>query len=170
MHVRRADVVLHNGESVRRYFPLSEYISAANLTAGDNVLLFTDDANAIDEAHEFHSDLNWHYLRRRRHRGLDGGWENQIPSNNPKAEVIILLSIFELAKRCDRFVYSTSQFASMILDVMESTGQRVEFIKIGTGPDKKAEYSGSKMKLDSLLANRRANATLSSMPQLGAIG
>ena len=124
IHVRRADVVLHDVTS-RRYFPISSYLSAANVMEGSNVLLFTDDANAVDEALEFYPAYNWMYLNRKRHRGSEGGWENQLPSKDPISEVVVLLSIFELSKRCDMFAHTQSNFADMIYSAMVSTGRDI---------------------------------------------
>ena len=48
MHVRRADVVLH-GDQSRRYHAISEYLDASDAIE-HNVLLLTDDQNAVSEA------------------------------------------------------------------------------------------------------------------------
>jgi hypothetical protein len=96
IHVRRADVVLHKRDS-RKYFPISEYLKRLpneHKKPGSTILLLMDDANAIEEAHEFYPQINWKYLNRTRHRGTEGGWENQTPSKSPKMEVIVILATF----------------------------------------------------------------------------
>ena len=81
MHVRRADVILH-GEKSRKYHAIQDYLDAvsnANMTIPPNVWLMTDDQNAIDEAITMHKEFQWFFLNRTRHRGAEGGMENQIP-------------------------------------------------------------------------------------------
>ena len=140
MHVRRADVVLHDEHS-RKYFQIKDYLRKIGADAnvrelvrdGNNILLFTDDANAIDEAHTFHPNYNWVYLNRTRHRGSSGGWENQVPSQDPRKEVIMLLSILEMAKKCDAFAYTSSNYANVIRDTMLSTGRSIRLIRVDEG-------------------------------------
>jgi hypothetical protein len=114
LHVRRTDVVLH-GKISRRYHAIQEYMEAAQRKVPDrfhrNVLLFTDDEDAIDEAKLHYPQHNWIYLNRTRHRGAEGGFEGQVPSNSPRLEVIILHSIFRLMQHCDVYVFSTSNIA-----------------------------------------------------------
>lgn len=116
-HVRRADVVLHQGQ-MRRYFPVSDYVKQLNETTLANpnhhILLLTDDSGAIDEAHEFFPNLNWKYLDRPRHKGSSGGFENQTPSRNPALEVIILMATFELAQECSAIVRGASNFGEYL--------------------------------------------------------
>jgi hypothetical protein len=119
VHVRRADIVFHEGSS-RRYFPVADYVKQMNTTKLSNpnhyIFLLTDDSNAIDEAHEFFPNLNCKYLDRPRHKGSSGGWENQIPSRNPALEVIILVATFELAQECSAIVWGASNFAEYLLN------------------------------------------------------
>jgi len=124
MHVRRADVVLHNKLS-RKYHPISEYIEAMidaeKKNSTRNILLFTDDHNAISEALVLYPQYNWMYFDRPRHKGSEGGFENQVPSQDPKFEVIVLLSIFRAARRCSGLVYSNSGLAEHIRSEMEDS-------------------------------------------------
>lgn len=163
MHVRRSDVVLHDDDS-RKYYPLSFYIRKAGLKRGENILLFTDDANAIKEAHEFHDEHNWIYLERKRHRGSEGSWENQTPSKNPKEEVIMLLTIFELAKRCDAFVHTYSNMADMIYNSMESTGRPIRRVRadedLGDDRTHNENNAASESKLEKRLMARRRKTAL----------
>jgi hypothetical protein len=122
IHVRRADVVLHGRQS-RRYHEIQEYIDAVeNVTQVNhtNIFLLTDDQNAIDEAKAIYPNKHWMYLDRPRYRGAEGGFEKQIPSKNPKFEVIVLLSTLEMIQKCSTFVHSTSSFASLMKNHMEA--------------------------------------------------
>jgi hypothetical protein len=109
--VHRTDVVLRTAKT-RRYHAISEYMETAKQKAPEkyhrNVILFTDDQEAIEEAHLNYPEHNWIYLNRTRHRGVSGGWEGQVPSNSPRLEVVILHSIFRLMKLCDVYLFSTS--------------------------------------------------------------
>jgi hypothetical protein len=111
LHVRRTDVVMRT-KTTRRYHAISEYMEAAQKIVPEryhrNVILFTDDQEAIEEAQKNYPEHNWIYLNRTRHRGISGGWEGQVPSKSPRLEVIILRSIFRLMKLCDVYVFSTS--------------------------------------------------------------
>jgi hypothetical protein len=119
MHVRRSDVILHQ-ENTRRYYAISDYVAKLPKKRRTNIFLLTDDANAIDEAHEFYPAINWIYFNRTRFRGAAGGWENQIPSNSPKAEVITLLATLQLVRLCDTIVHGESVFSQMLVESMQS--------------------------------------------------
>lgn len=134
MHVRRADVVLHHKYS-RKYHPISSYFQALwnisnyhhpdflhNLTDNERpfILLLTDDANAIGEALVEHGHFPWMYLDRPRHRGAEGGFENQIPSGEPRKEIVAIMAIRRLVERCKPpLVYSSSSFADYIRGILE---------------------------------------------------
>ena len=76
VHVRRSDVTADKGGG-RPYYPVEYYdemIPEERLNLPNhNILLFTDDANAIDEAKEFFPNLKWKYFDRNRHRGRAAG-------------------------------------------------------------------------------------------------
>lgn len=112
MHVRRSDIVLHD-EVSRRYREVGEYVSALKKRT-KNILLFTDDHNAIGEALKNFPQYNWMYINRKRHKGAEGGWENQLPSDDPKFEMVVLQSIFYLARKCTRLVRTTGNFGNLI--------------------------------------------------------
>jgi len=150
IHVRRADVVLHNKFS-RKYFPISSYLDLLRDETGKNwtnILLFTDDQNAIEEAEEFYPEYNWKYLNKTRHRGSSGGWENQIPSGSPKDEVIAILSIFQLAQRCDVFVHSTSGFSTTIYENMLQTGRNIIRLQIDADYRGRLDVNNTKTELE----------------------
>jgi len=132
MHVRRADVVRH-GEASRRYFAISEYFSAANSSGNlleNNILLLTDDHNAIGEALHVFPEKHWMYINRTRFRGNEGGWERQIPSNDPAQETVIILSIFRLAQKCSSIVRSESNFGSYVLGSMKNVNESALAIRV----------------------------------------
>lgn len=117
MHVRRTDIVLHE-EYARKYRKIEEYVEALD-NSTKNILLLTDDQNAVEEAKTLYPDYNWMYIKRPRHRGAEGGWENQIPSDNPMLEVTILLTIFRLVRKCDSLIHTYSNFAKVIKGEMK---------------------------------------------------
>jgi hypothetical protein len=119
IHVRRNDVVRH-GKFSRRYHRVSEYMSAAqkrNILA-TNILLLTDDANAVIEATRTYPQYDWFYMERPRHEGNQGGWEHHVPSNDPALEVAVLLASFQLIQHCDVLVHSKSNLADYFYAVM----------------------------------------------------
>jgi len=137
VHIRRTDVVLH-GAASRKYFAVEDYLKELkenNFTHIKNILLFTDDATAIDEAHEFHPEYNWMYLKKKRHRGSEGGWENQIPGDSPADEMVAMLSEFRLAQQCDIFVHTSSTFSNSIYRSMVATGRSILRLR----PDEKKD-------------------------------
>ena len=131
VHVRRGDVVLHQSHHRRRYYPISQYVNATT-PEEKNIFLLTDDANAITEAKAEYPHLNWMYIDRPRYKADEGGWEKQLPSNNPEFEVTTLLSIFRLVTRCNKLIHTRSAFANMLYAEMlmaGSLGDRVEVDK-----------------------------------------
>jgi hypothetical protein len=112
IHVRRNDVVLH-GKFSRRYHRVSEYIRAAQRQRllADNILLLTDDQNAVLEAEHLHAQYKWYYIDRERHKGSNGGWENHIPSHDPSFEVVVLHASLLLLQHCSVLVHSKSNLA-----------------------------------------------------------
>ena len=173
IHIRRTDVVLHQGSS-RKYFAVDEYLkelrehNQTHIKNIKNILLFTDDANAIDEAIEFHPEYNWMYLKKKRHRGSEGGWENQVPGDSPEEEMIAMQAIFRLAQQCNVLVHTKSGFSEVIYDSMVATGRPILRLR----PDDKdgyrvkhSKHTESEEQLKSLLEERRhrnENLTLSS--------
>ena len=130
VHVRRSDVVLH-GKRARRYHAIDEYMALLpNTTVGDRasegpttIFLLTDDENAIQEALTKYpqypkSRYRWVFIPRKRFKGPEGGFENQIPSQDPKIEVIVLLTIFRLVRQCKTLIHSQSNMAEYIGGIM----------------------------------------------------
>jgi hypothetical protein len=86
----------------------------------ENILLLTDDQNAIDEAHRDYPNKNWMYFNRTHFRGTEGGWENHFPSGDPKtAEVVTLLSIYRAVRYCDSISKQEGNFGYTLLTQME---------------------------------------------------
>lgn len=86
-----------------------------------NILLLTDDQNAIEEAHAQFPQYNWMYFNRTRFRGTEGGWENHFPTGDPKQEIISILSTFNLIKQCDSMAMTHGSFANFMLGIMRET-------------------------------------------------
>jgi hypothetical protein len=164
IHVRRSDVVLHDITS-RKYYAISDYIDKLpeeRREKGSNIVLLTDDANAIDEALEFFPHLVWHYLDRPRHRGTEGGFENQVPSNNPASEVIIIKSIFRMVQPCDIIVHGYGGFSNAIHDAMTKNHGVLRLRVEGNLTDGQFIFNEknmqSKITLEKLLKEKRENA------------
>jgi hypothetical protein len=145
IHVRRADVVLH-GRWSRRYHAIHEYLDALQQTkfgrlsisplfGSRNILLLTDDSNAVTEAVQHHTSYHWMYLTRYRHKGASGGWENQIPSKHPADEVAALLASTELIKKCDCLVHSKSNLADYYYAIMKEANPGVMRIDLDADKD-----------------------------------
>lgn len=160
IHVRRADVVLHETSS-RKYYPVSAYVQRLPDYRKQNIFLLTDDANAVDEAHEFFPDTSWYYINRTRFRGSEGGWENQTPSRDPKKEVITILGTFQLVQQCDVFVHGKSGFSDDIYRAMskhqEVVRLRVEGFQTESQQVHNAKNAASEKDLQELLQQQRAN-------------
>ena len=133
VHVRRGDVVLH-GQHARRYHAIEEYVTAAGGNLTKTIFLITDDANAISEARAKYPNHDWVIIDRPRYQGKEGGWERHIPSDDPKLETVVLLSIFELVKRCDVLVHSRSNLSDYIAGIM-SSARREKFKRIAIDLD-----------------------------------
>ncbi|KAG7372681.1 hypothetical protein IV203_018824 [Nitzschia inconspicua] len=98
MHVRRADVLGHVGGVARRYFSIAEYVNASQRVP----------------------TFNWMYIRRKRYKANEGGWEQQTPSQDYVFEMTTLLSILEMAPQCSAIVHGPSVFADLVIRSMES--------------------------------------------------
>jgi hypothetical protein len=123
MHVRRADIVINPwGNATRRYHPIEDYMEAARKDAilHENILLMTDDLNAISEAKFKYPQYHWMYMNRTRHRGAEGGFENQIPSGDPVEEVVALLSEISLVRHCTSIVHTFSSLPYYLRAIMSS--------------------------------------------------
>ncbi|KAL9185302.1 hypothetical protein ACHAXT_003079 [Thalassiosira profunda] len=166
MHVRRSDVVLH-GDQSRKYFPVADYvrlIPEERLKDPNHyIFLLTDDQNAIDEAHEFFPELKWKYFDRPRHKGSEGGWENQTPSRNPALEVTTLLATFDLVQECSAMVHGASSFAELVHQHMlfSKKHNRIERYRVDKGRIHAEKHEGSEEDLQkSLERMRQMNGTV----------
>jgi len=124
MHVRRGDIILHKKiSSTREYLPIAAYLErlpTERKSKGSNIIMMTDDQNAIDEAHEFFPDINWFHFDRKRFRGTEGGWENQLPTKNPAEEVTAILATLEVVQMCDAIVRQKSNLGEIMVKSMRS--------------------------------------------------
>jgi hypothetical protein len=159
IHVRRADVVLHSFNS-RKYYEVADYLEKLrdnNQHHDKNILLLTDDANAVTEALEFHPDYNWIYLNRTRHRGKEGGWENQLPSNDPVEEMVVLIATFKLVQQCNTIVHGQSTFSDLLfLQMQQSSHQKVTRLRVDEGVQVfDTKHAASDQELQERLEKRR---------------
>jgi len=127
IHVRRGDVIL-DPNPARKYYPIAAYLNASESIPGagdprfqlkDQIFILTDDANAIDEAKTFFPGFHWMYIDRPRFKADEGGWEHQLPSNDPIFEMDVLQSTFHLIQRCDSLVRSSSGFSDQLQYYMQ---------------------------------------------------
>lgn len=117
-HVRRGDVVKHGIHS-RKYHSIAEYLNrTGEIQIEPNILLLTDDANAISEAKHTSPTHNWMSIDRPRYKGSEGGWERHLPSNDPAFEMIVLLSTFRLVTQCQSYIHTDGNFAKCLADEM----------------------------------------------------
>jgi hypothetical protein len=103
------------------------------------VFLLTDDENAVKEAAKF-PEFNWVSVDRPRYKGKEGGWENHIPSGDPKLEVIVLNSIFRKVGMCKVLIHTRSNFADYIAGVMMSARGR-DFLRVDMDVDRSKIYN-----------------------------
>jgi len=101
----------------------------SNLGMPSTILLLTDDQNAIEEALTQYPKYHWVYMNRSRHRGAEGGFENHIPSDDPKQEVVVLLSTLQLVQHCDTLVHGKSGFSDLLSDEMDQSALRINIDK-----------------------------------------
>mmetsp|Transcript_19912 Transcript_19912/g.29530 ORF Transcript_19912/g.29530 Transcript_19912/m.29530 type:complete len:480 (-) Transcript_19912:67-1506(-) len=132
IHARRGDTILAKGQ--RSYHSIAEYLNSADGRRGveRNILLLTDDANAIQEAKtEFPSpQYNWMYVDRPRYEGNAGGWENHLPSNDAAQEVIAMLTELQLAQRCTSLIRGHSTFADVLEGYIRSAAADDEDVAV----------------------------------------
>jgi hypothetical protein len=166
MHVRRADIVLH-GEYSRKYYAIQDYLKKLqeHNVSHSNILLLTDDGNAVDEALDLHPSRNWMYLNRTRYRGAEGGWENQVPSQDPLEEMVNLLATFRLAKQCDTIVHGQSSFSDMLFLAMQlSNHSNIQRLRVDEGEQVYSRNNTESVKLlEERLKKRKDEVLLKNM-------
>ena len=164
MHVRRNDVVLH-GKQARKYHTMEEYVNATKGTIRHNILLLTDDQNAIGEAKTKFPQYHWMYIDRPRFKGL-GEWEHQTPSDDPVLEVVILLAIFQLVQSCDQIILSMGRFSQYLYDEMKRSRKgkypSIDYINIDQGKDFNKEIANRKNEASVLISKDYQKLKLSS--------
>ena len=112
IHVRRGDVIVLKRQA-RKYHSMAEYLNATS-DIESNILLLTDDQNAIGEAKSLHPKYNWMFLNRPRYQGASGGFERHLPSGDPSFEMTVLLATFQLVQKCSSLIHSASGFSSVL--------------------------------------------------------
>ncbi len=167
IHVRRGDIIMHD-KHARKYYPISDYVDLIPKEKLNDphhkIFLLTDDANAVNEAHEFYPKLSWKYIDRPRHSGSSGGWENQTPSLNPSLELIVLMATFELAQDCSTFVHGHSGLSDYIWTHMaaNSAGEK-RAVRFRVDDQKQVfdeKNLHSEEELAKLLEEKRKNSTM----------
>jgi hypothetical protein len=159
------------GKLSRGYHPISAYLDLLpneRRQPGSNVLLLTDDANAIDEAQEFHSGINWHWVNRTRKRGREGALMSHTVEATPKDDVIAILGTLEIAKQCNAVVRGASTFGDLILDQVRDAWEEMGQDIISKQLNERFANNEDRMKSDQLLQVKlekmRANKVASPKP------
>ena len=154
IHVRRGDVILDPNPS-RKYYPIAAYLNASESIPGagdprfqlkDQIFLLTDDANAIGEAKTFFPGFHWMYIDRPRFKADEGGWEHQVPSNDPIFEMVVLQSTFHLIQRCDSLVRSKSGFSDQLQYYMQLRNTTTQIANLAWGRPASEVYNSNNSK------------------------
>jgi hypothetical protein len=128
MHVRRGDVLLHQGQA-RFYIPLHTYVHGAlpylRALGVTTVLLLTDSQAVIDEAlaceaehPELCRGLSWRFVEKARWQAAEGGWENPFPSGCAVEEFMHVQLEFALAQQTDLMIMGNSGYGNMVYNHM----------------------------------------------------
>jgi hypothetical protein len=128
MHVRRGDVLMHEGDA-RFYLPLHAYLRGAQAfikaLGVTTILLLTDSQAVIDEAAACEKDfpdlcggISWRYVEKKRWYGAEGGWENPFPSGSAVEEFMNIQLEFALAQQCDLMIQGTSGYGDLVYNHM----------------------------------------------------
>ena len=129
IHVRHADITLNFGwgnsseTPLKRYIQLGEYLEKFRKVAPNvkNIVLLTDDQDVIDDVPNYDNKdgLKFHYLKRKRFRGAEGGWENHFPSGSRWDEMVTIFRTRKFVSNCSVWVGSKSSFADLMGEFME---------------------------------------------------
>ncbi|CAB9523393.1 expressed unknown protein [Seminavis robusta] len=130
IHVRRTDA-MSEFRNLRNFYGLNEYLERGNVSAGDNILLLTDDQTTIEEAHLLYPEYKWNYWNRTRYRGRQKR-NSHIPSDDQAREMLIILAELQLAGQCTKGVHGTSNMVGMLQAAMalEHGMANIELISI----------------------------------------
>ncbi|KAI2488818.1 hypothetical protein MHU86_25872 [Fragilaria crotonensis] len=116
--VRRTNVTLHGAEA-RTFFPIADYVKLLPNTS-NTVLLLTDDVRVIDRALTLAPSIRWVVVDvTLLHRTSAASSKQQTPSVDTSQEVVTILSILKLLRRCSTLFQSQSNFASEFGRAME---------------------------------------------------
>jgi len=139
MHVRRGDAGVV-ATPYRRYAAVQEYIEAANIAPGANILLLTDDESTLEEIQRYDKLLakryNWMYLKKKRNRNVLGGFDGHIPTGDEGLEMLAIETEHNLASTCDTFVYGNSGFIGSLLFKLDMEGKKYQKYVVNTDVSK----------------------------------
>ena len=105
---------------------VQEYLEAANIQEGENILLLTDDQSTIEEANKHHPNYNWIYLDRPRNTGVSGGWEGHIPSGDGAFDFVVAETEKKVAATCNKFVHGHSGFLGTLFQQLSIQNEKYE--------------------------------------------
>jgi len=165
IHVRRSDVVL-GGLADRSYHPVQEYLNLLSGRERERIIIITDDQDAIDEALEFHSRYTtWHYIKRQRHSGATGGYENQLPSNDPKTEVVVIMATNQIIQQCNTLVRTMGNFGNMLENSMRQRHPHLQVLRVGDDPSATDFNAESVQRLKEYIEKKRAGEDVTELVQ-----
>jgi len=148
LHVRRSDTSLNHGwgnmanqsaPSQFRFIPVAEYLETGGEKAQSlnitTIFTITDDASAIDELNALNESQTSGraivYLKRKRFRGAEGGWENHFPSGSALEEVLTILTIEAIVKRCILWIGTKSSFSKFLT---AGNNPPIQYVWLSTKP------------------------------------
>jgi len=128
MHVRRGDVIFHQG-AARYYITVETYMRSAlpyiKSLGINTVLLLTDSQAVIDEALKCEQDypdvcrgIKWRFIEKKRWYGAEGGWENPFPSGSAEVEFMNIQEEYTLAQKCDLMIMGNSGYGDLVFNHM----------------------------------------------------
>lgn len=148
IHVRHSDIVLNYrwGQSetpVLKYLELGEYVARFKKEAPElkNIVLLTDDQAVIDDVanYEGKDGLKFYFVKRKRFRGAEGGWENHFPSESRYEEMVNIFMEKEIVSKCSLWVGTESGFARVLQNLMDPPPR---VVKLDNGVPVKARKDG----------------------------
>ena len=151
MHVRRGDAGLP-GPPYRRYAAVQEYIDAAHIQPGETIFLLTDDESTIREAHHYHPEFDWVYLKRPRVDNITSGFNGHIPSGDESLELLVIETELAAASLCHKIVHGDSGYVKGLLEDMTLEGKNYTryYVRTKVSKSEGLKFRSEQERLESL--------------------
>jgi hypothetical protein len=161
LHVRRGDVLIRK-KKARSYHAIAEYIntSSVKVPIHPNILLLSDDNNAIGEATALFPEYNWMFMNRPRFRGTEGGFEHHLPSSDPIFEMTVILATFQMVKQCQSYVHAHSGFSGWLSWEMKQANSSAQTWDIDQGKKRKEIWRLSNADTAAVISQSYENYTI----------